>query len=362
MPILQLDLNDANLCRRWDQYVKQKGPAGLNCQTAYINAITLSFGHQNACVLFEDDRGEIQGVLPLIMTKSRLFGSFSTSLPFFNYGGVIAENTNIELQLLNSAFKDNRESGASSVQLRESRPCDHLLAQFPSIQVMTHKVHMRLDVPVEGQPIGEGNAKQRAKLKSQAGLLSRKATEAGLVAKITYGHLDLLDDFYQVFSRHMRDLGTPVYGKKWFKTLLEQLEKQAEIVVTYLGDEPIATAFLITHGDYVNIPWASALKKHVALSPNTYMYWHIVQRAQQSNIKTLDFGRSTEGEGTYRFKKQWGAQPYPCYWLNKPLGSKGKIDNLSPANPKFSLAIRVWQNLPVWLTKIIGPGIVKSIP
>jgi hypothetical protein len=38
------------------------------------------------------------------------------------------------------------------------------------------------------------------------------------------------------------------------------------------------------------------------------------------------------------------------------------MPDLSPANPRFDLAIRVWQRLPVGLTTVIGPLIVRNIP
>lgn len=362
MNIIRLDLNNPIHCEKWDGYVSKKGPTGLNSLSAYLRAIVNSLGHKNISLIALNDTQDVIGALPLILTKSALFGTFSTSIPFFNYGGVLADDVPTETRLLQDAFELCRLEGASSVQLRESRDCEHIIASDPSIQCLTHKVHMRMPLPAPGEPIGEGNAKQRAKLKSQAGLFTRKSQEEGFSTNILFGHAELLDDFYTVFSRHMRDLGTPVYSKKWFRGVLSELKDSAKLVVVYMDKNPVATAFLIQHGNYLNIPWASTLKRVNHYSVNTFMYWHIIQHAQEKDVKILDFGRSTEGEGTYRFKKQWGAIAYPCYWLNKPLGEKGKVDNLSPTNPKFSLAIKIWQNLPLWLTNMIGPGIVKNIP
>jgi hypothetical protein len=40
----------------------------------------------------------------------------------------------------------------------------------------------------------------------------------------------------------------------------------------------------------------------------------------------------------------------------------GPLPELNPNNPKYRLAIRTWQKLPVTLTKLIGPIIVKNLP
>jgi serine/alanine adding enzyme len=81
----------------------------------------------------------------------------------------------------------------------------------------------------------------------------------------------------------------------------------------------------------------------------------------QSGFKYFNFGRSTKGTGTYRFKQQWGAKPKQLYW-HYGLVKRGELPHLSPANPRYSLLIKLWKQLPVNLTKWLGPGIVKNIP
>jgi hypothetical protein len=92
-----------------------------------------------------------------------------------------------------------------------------------------------------------------------------------------------------------------------------------------------------------------------------WMYWQILAWSCQHNFKFFDFGRCTKGEGTYRFKKQWGAIEQPLhwhYWLkdNKPL------PELTPSNPKFELLIKLWQKLPVAIANTLGPHIIKHLP
>ncbi len=83
--------------------------------------------------------------------------------------------------------------------------------------------------------------------------------------------------------------------------------------------------------------------------------------ACEEGYSIFDFGRSTPGEGTYRFKEQWGARPiqlYWHYWLKK-----GKpIPEINPKNKRYQKAIYLWKKLPLRLTNLIGPLIVKNIP
>ena len=83
--------------------------------------------------------------------------------------------------------------------------------------------------------------------------------------------------------------------------------------------------------------------------------------ACERGYKVYDFGRSTPDEGTYQFKEQWGAKPLQLYW-HYWMRNDGQLPELNPKNPKYQLAIKMWQKLPVALTKVIGPSIVKNIP
>lgn len=97
------------------------------------------------------------------------------------------------------------------------------------------------------------------------------------------------------------------------------------------------------------------------MSPNMLLYWSVLKFSCETGYRFFDFGRSTLGEGTYQFKKQWGAQSIQLYW-HYWLREYGKLPELNPKNPKYQLAIRVWKKLPVSVTRILGPHIAKNLP
>ena len=111
----------------------------------------------------------------------------------------------------------------------------------------------------------------------------------------------------------------------------------------------------------MEIPWASSIKDYNRYSPNMLLYWKILEHACKSGFKQFDFGRSTPGEGTYKFKEQWGAKPIQLYW-HYWLRKESSIPELNPKNSKYRLAVRIWQKLPLTITKLLGPSIVRNIP
>jgi hypothetical protein len=91
------------------------------------------------------------------------------------------------------------------------------------------------------------------------------------------------------------------------------------------------------------------------------LYGEAIRFGIRHGFKEFDFGRSTPGEGTYRFKEQWGARPVPLAWEYWIAGA-GKLPDMSPKNPKYKLPIRIWKRLPVSIATWLGPSIVRNIP
>ncbi len=191
-----------------------------------------------------------------------------------------------------------------------------------------------------------------AKLRNQI----RKAEKSGLTAIV--GGKELLADFYAVFVRNMRDLGTPVYAEKFFSEVLNVFCDHTRIIVVHLEGKPVAAGLIAWFRDTVEIPWASSIRDYNQLCPNNLLYWTALQYALAHGFTRFDFGRSTPGEGTYRFKEQWGAKPIQLNWQYL-LPEGDSLPELNTKNPKFEMAIRVWQKLPLDLTRLIGPHIVK---
>ena len=331
---------------RWDHFVKRSQAATLYHQIGWKEVVERSFGHRGYYWLAEDSAGNIEGILPLVHLKSVLFGSFMVSLPYFNYGGVCAEEEATRSNLLEVAIEGARRAGATHIEFRHQ---EMIRTELP---VKTAKVSMRLDLPVSADALFQSFD---AKLRSQI----RRPSKEGMEARI--GGIEELDSFYDVFSRNMRDLGTPVYSKSFFKNILEVFPGITWICAVYKGRVPVASSFLVGFKEMLEIPWASSLSEYNRFSPNMLLYWSVLKFACDRGFKRFDFGRSTPEEGTYRFKAQWGAKPVPLYW-HYWIEKGGALPELNPKNPKYSAAINIWKKLPVGLTKLVGPSIVRNIP
>jgi FemAB-related protein (PEP-CTERM system-associated) len=328
-----------------DAYIRGHRHGSSYHRLLWTRVIGNAFRHDTKYLCAEAN-GEIAGVLPLVFFRSRVFGRFTVSMPFVNYGGVLADSPDAARALLARAVEETKRTGGTHLELRHDRQL------FPSLTPKRHKVAMELSLEADADE--QWHAIDR-KLRNQV----RKAEKSGLV--VQQGGAELLADFYGVFARNMRDLGTPVYGRAFFREVVSTFPEHTRVFVVTLDRRPVAASVIHWYGQRVEVPWASSLREFNSLCPNVLLYWNMLRFAIERGFQLFDFGRSTAGEGTYLFKKQWGAVPRELVW-EYWLADGQPLPQMNPKNPKFELAIRAWQRLPVTVASAIGPHIVRNIP
>lgn len=317
----------------------------------WLKVLRESLGHRTMAVVAREG-GAVVGYLPLALVKSRLFGTFLVSLPYLNRAGVVAADAGVRDALLGEAAE---LADRFSVQYLELRHHGDGVTHTKLTQNRTDKVQMLMSLPGEADSLWSG---YNAKVRNQV----RKGDKAGLTIK--FGGAELLDGFYSVFSTNMRDLGTPVYPMRLFRSVLETFTEGAELALVHHEGQAVAGALLLhtSLGERKGsaVPSASSLREAKHTNANMWMYHELLKRAVSRGSGEFDFGRSTPDSGTYRFKKQWGAVPKAATW--QYYLRHGDVGAVRPDNPKYQRRIATWQKLPVWVTRLVGPTIVKGIP
>lgn len=332
---------------RWNDYLKQQGVYALSRHPAWLSILQKSLGHEPYCLEIVEDETTI-GWLPLLSVRSWLFGRFLVSLPYLNSGGVVANDDNIARQLIQGAVELADKLDVKYLELRHEKV--YLPDAFTD--QLDHKVHMRLQLSKSAGALWDSF---KPKVRNQV----RKPTKNNLTAH--WGGLELLPEFYAVFSQNMRDLGTPVYSRKLFQETLATFNNQAELGIVRNENNQALAAGLILHGEGVTeIPSASSLREHNKTCANMLLYWTALERAIEHGQSVFDFGRSTPGSSTWKFKKQWGAVEHPAHW--QYYRRHGTVSDARPDNPKYQKLIKLWQKLPVSLANVIGPFVVRGIP
>jgi FemAB-related protein (PEP-CTERM system-associated) len=298
-------------------------------------------------VLLASNGVEQVGVLPLIFVKSSLFGRFLVSLPYVNSSGIVARDTSIADGLVDAAIRLADDLDVKYLELRHETGTAHSGLGVS----MSSKVHMRLALPATDKELMN---QFKSKLRSQI----RNGEKKGLTT--SWGGEELLTDFYSVFCRNMRDLGTPVFGRRLFRSVLKHFGSDAELCVVRTEGRAIAAGLVVHSHGITEVPSASALREFNNTNANMVLYWNLLQRAIERGQEVFDFGRCEKEGPHFKFKEQWGAQPHPATW--QYYVRRGNPADMRPQNAKFRLLIRIWQQLPVQIANAIGPAIVRGIP
>ncbi|MCK5099331.1 MAG: FemAB family PEP-CTERM system-associated protein [Desulfobacteraceae bacterium] len=370
--VKQFSLKDQKI---WDQYVENHSKGTLYHLSGWKNVIEKTYGHKTYYLIafrylkdkardfnkIECDRvceKSIVGILPLVHMKHFLFGNKLVSIPFFDMGGILAQDKDVENALLLEAITLGKKLKADNIELRHTQPLLCIeskrlkdLANKSAIQTKSHKVRMLLEVADSSEAMWKSfKSKHRNKIKIPV--------KKGFEVKI--GDISLISDFYNVFCVNMRDLGSPVHSKGLFINVLQEFSEKAKIVMIYKGKCPVSCGIFIGFNKTLENPWSSFLREYSRERPNYLLYWAMLEYASDNGYHFFDFGRSSPDEGTFKFKIQWGAQPEPLYWYYISLNNK-PISKVSIEKSKFNNVISFWRKLPVPITKIIGPQVRKHI-
>lgn len=334
----------------WNRFVSEARGASPYHRFEWMEVIQSVYGHK-LYPLVAQQSGEIVAVLPLILMEQPLTRKKALiSLPFCDLGGPIGSPEHCRL-LGKKAFELGGSIEAGEVEVRQ-REVEGLGFDFEALsETLGHqKVSMILEL--EGDSESQLSA-FKPKLRSQI----KKATKNGCITEL--GNTEnLINDFYTVFSSNMHALGSPVHSKELFRAICEAYRSLAVVAVTYFEGKPVAGGIVLINGDRAAIPWASSLSKYNRLAPNMLLYWELLSYCADHGIRTFDFGRSSFGEGTFRFKKQWGAQPYSLNWQRWPEQSSVRTGSPGKLRP---LLESVWRRLPLGLVNFLGPIVRKHI-
>jgi FemAB-related protein (PEP-CTERM system-associated) len=339
IPVQRLE---AEQSERWDQFVEQTPEASFFHLSAWKKVIEKSFGHR-AYYLYTEQDGCISGVLPLFHVRSRLFGSFLNSLPFGAYGGVVAATEQAASALEQAACALASELGVGYLEMRNRTPRN---TDWP-----TKNLYVTFRKELDPDPEKNFLAiprKQRA--------MVRKGIKAGLECTLD----EKIDCFYDIYSRSVHSLGTPVFSKHYFRTLKEVFGSSCEVLIVEHEGQPISTVMSFYFRDEVLPYYGAGTPEARRNKAFDFMYWDVMRRASESGIRIFDYGRSKEGTGSYRFKKHWGFTPEPLHYEYFLVKAR-EMPNLSPTNPRYHFFIEAWKRLPLPVTRVLGPMLARSL-
>lgn len=328
----------------WTSIVDGVEPASVEHLPQWRGAIQAAYGHSPLYFVAHDDGGA-GAVLPAFLLRSRLFGTVVTSMPFLDAGGPCSRSRPLAAALVRHLLRLAAHEGAHRVELRSTTELDLPVA------ARRDKVNVVLALPDRPDTLWR---KLDAKVRNQI----RKAESRGLA--VEFGGAELLETFYEPWSVNMRELGSPVHGRRFFKEILDVFSSAARIAVIRDGAVAVGGLITLAFKDRLVVPWASSRREHFGACPNMLLYWETLRMACRDGFRRFEFGRSSRGSGTHRFKRQWGGVDEPLFWYTIPLRARAGR-GLSGEDPHAARLAAMWRRLPLGVTRWIGPPLRRCL-
>jgi FemAB-related protein (PEP-CTERM system-associated) len=326
----------------WNEYVLAHPQATFFHRFEWIDVIGQAFGHRGRSLLAFRG-GRIAGVLPLTEVKSFLFGHSLVSNPFCVYGGVLADDGDVDQALSRAAVVQAESLGVSHLELRSPQPSTREWVTKDLYVTFRRNISPDHEENLKAIP-----RKQRAEV--------RKGIKLGLSSRVDAD----ASNIYRVYSESLRNLGTPVFSRKYLDILMKTFGNDCEVTSILHQGQVVASVLSFYFRGEVLPYYGGGLRSARGLSANDFMYWDVMQRAVARGCTVFDFGRSKRGTGSYDFKRHWGFEETPLHYEYYLVRSR-EMPDLSPMNPKYRLMIETWKRMPLWCSQLVGPPLARHL-
>ncbi|MFW6194544.1 MAG: FemAB family XrtA/PEP-CTERM system-associated protein [Halobacteriota archaeon] len=340
MEIVELKQSEEKL---WDDYVLQSDESTFFHQIGWKNVVEHTYGHKPIYLVAKED-GQIKGILPLFWLKSKIFGKKLVSVPFAPYGGVCAETKDVEDMLLEEAKKLAEEYDVDYLELRYLGRSSDNEVLFSNSRYTTFILNLNKNID------NLWDEKLNKKVRNAV----RKAYKSNLECSLCS-----LKQFYDLYLKNMKLLGTPAHPCDFFSKLMKEFPDKSTIFGVEYNDKVVSSTILLSFKDTLISGWTASDKEYSNLNPNNLLYWEVIKYACEQGYSYFDFGRSLVDSGTYQFKKPWGGD---IINLSYQYYGRKKIPDTSQTNPKRRKFASLWRKTPSPLANLLNPRLRGHFP
>jgi FemAB-related protein (PEP-CTERM system-associated) len=343
---------------RWDSYVSRHPLGTFFHRSGWSRAVAEQYRHEPHHLVVEEGRRWL-GVLPLFLTKSPFLGKNLISVPYAVYGGMLADDERAQQALLVRAEALGRELGVAYVENRhyELRPGDRPRSPL--------YVTFRCELPERVEDV-MARIPKKARAEVRCAREPKAPAEPGKRREsfgITVTPDGTVDELFALFAENKRRLGSPVYPKRWFQSLVDEFGKA---VVIHRAVEPsgrtLAAVMSFCFKDTVYAYYSGSRSDVNETGVNNWIYCAIMEWAVEQGYRRFDFGRSRADSGPAKFKKNMGFEAEPLHYDYLLLGRGAKLPDFHPSNPRLDLPRRIWSRLPMFLCNWLGARLSRYIP
>jgi FemAB-related protein (PEP-CTERM system-associated) len=327
----------------WDNFARTQHSATFFHLSGWKKVIEDSLGHR-CYYLFAQQGSEIVGVLPLTHMRGRIFGNSLISNGLCVYGGPVATTPAALAALDAAALELAQDLGVERIEYR-------LLQRRHSTWQCNSETYVTFR-----KKIGHDPEKELLAIPRKQRAMVRKGLQRGLQSEIDVD----VSRMYPLYAESVRNLGTPVLGRRYFECLKSVFSRESEVLTVVADRKPISSVLSFFFRDEVLPYYGGGGEAARDYAANDFMYWEVMRRACEAGLGVFDFGRSKVGTGSFAFKRHWGFEPQPLYYEHH-LKTLTEVPAINPLNPKYAMMIALWRRLPLPVANLLGPFIAREL-
>lgn len=337
----------------WKAFVGSS-PKGTVYHTLGWREVARVFGHKPYYLISRDERGSVQGVLPLFYVKG-IFGKRLVSIPLRDRGGPLFTNEEALFELLTAAEELTKELSCKYLEIKtlDGLPgkvtelglekTEHYITTVISLSPDTETVWKRFDRVSVRQAINKSKRK---------GASARWAE-----------NLDDVRKFYTLFLRTRKKLGVPPYPFALFQAVWEILDKanMAKLSLVEYNDLPIGGLIVFNFKERMIAAYMASHERYLHLNPNNLLFWATIEWACKNGYKYYDFGASSPYQKSLiAFKSRWGGSEIrlPFYFYLNTVSTMPILDSNTPS---YRLFRKVWSRTPISVARTFGPFFTRQM-
>jgi serine/alanine adding enzyme len=308
-----------------------------------------SFGYRCVYHAIVDELNRIHALVPLVAGRNLGFKKAGVSLPFVNYTDICAVSKDAQDFAVEAILTLKERYGLDYIELRLKDQNLDKAGWRANLHNYTFVLPLSED---EEQILALSSGSNRNHVR-------KVYKKDGFAVSFDSSHLN---DFYKVYVRRMKQLGSPAPDIGFFRRFFELLPENSYLL-TVLDKETrqvIGGMLLLTSpgNSTLYYPYGANLSEYNNRYLNNFMYWEAVRFGIRKRLRYLDLGRSQADSGTYKYKEQWGAKPVQLKYLVYTGDDKG---HQAPDKDSLSFFVEMWKKTPSFVTNPVGKKLIKYL-
>ncbi|WP_440951251.1 lipid II:glycine glycyltransferase FemX [Methanosphaerula subterraneus] len=327
----------------WNRFLLTQSDATIYHTPEWRTFLEKTFSYKPHYLFATDESGQLTGLLPLFLVKSRITGNRLSAVPFSHQCGCLGDDTAYNA-LIDEAFALTKKCHTEILEIKDlinshnfqgrNEFCTHMLELSQNPEMIWKNVHR--------------NARRNVK----------KSKEIGIQVESSSNHDDV-KDFYEINAITKHKLGVPCHPLRFYINLFSTLSAYVRLFISRLDGEMIGAGIMEYYKDQVIFGYSAANPEYLQLRPYYAFIWASIEDACLAGYRTYDFGRTSyDNSGLIQFKRKWGTLERELYYSYYPSSSQSIVTDRSTS--LYRLENSIIRTMPMSAYKVFSNSVFSS--